>query len=109
MDKLQASNSTSSFPVSGDAHVSRPGAPPEEVLHRFTRGKEKPRGVVWFGARSFWGHLRHLGASAIATDSVDRRDWMTPDKPRDLITRIVGVLGGNLRAGTLIEALDRDL
>lgn len=65
--------------------------------------------MVWFGARSFWGHLRHLIASAIATESVDSRDWMTPDEPQALVARIVTVLGGDGSAPTLLEALDRDL
>ncbi|MEX2264783.1 MAG: hypothetical protein WD696_22705 [Bryobacteraceae bacterium] len=87
----------------------RPGSALKGVIRRFTRGKEHPRGVVWFGARSFWGHLRHLIASAIATESIDSRDWMTPDEPLALVARISGVLGGNPNATTLIEALGRDL
>ena len=65
--------------------------------------------MVWFGARSFWGHLRHLIASAIASESVDSRDWMTPDEPQALVARIAKVLGGDESAPTLLEALDRDL
>jgi hypothetical protein len=65
--------------------------------------------VVWFGARTFWGHLRHLIASAIATESIDSRDWMTPDEPRALLGRITEVLGGNPLAATLSEAVGRDL
>jgi hypothetical protein len=65
--------------------------------------------VVWFGARSFWGHLRHLIASAIATDSIDSRDWMTPDDPNTLTARITALLGGNISATSLIDALGRDL
>jgi hypothetical protein len=87
----------------------RPGPPPEAVIRRFTRGKEHPRGVVWFGAWSFWGHLRHFIASAIATENIDSRDWMTPDDPHALVARITGVLGGNIRATSLIEGLGRDL
>ena len=40
--------------------------------------------MVWFGASSFWGHLRHLFSAAIATENIDSRDWMTPDEPRAL-------------------------
>jgi hypothetical protein len=65
--------------------------------------------VVWFGAWSFWGHLRHFIASAIATENIDSRDWMTPDDPRALVARITGVLGGNIQAASLIESLGRDL
>ncbi len=52
------------------------------VRTRFVRGRERPRGVVWFGAGSFWGHLRHFVAAAIATEDVDSRDWMTAQIPR---------------------------
>jgi hypothetical protein len=89
--------------------VARPGAVPEGVILRFRRGRERPRGVVWFGATSFWGHLRHLVASAIAAESVDSRDWMTPDEPAAMLARVAEVLGGDPRAATLVEALGRDL
>jgi hypothetical protein len=92
-----------------DASVLRPGLPPQGVLRRFTRGKEHPRGVVWFGVRSLWGHLRHLIAAAMATENIDSRDWMTPDEPRDLLARIAERLGGDPRAPTLTGALGRDL
>ncbi len=51
-----------------------------------------PRAIAWFGFSSFWGHLRHLLASAIATDSVDSRQWMVPEAPGDLLGRIAAVL-----------------
>jgi len=38
----------------------RPVPVSARVVGDFVRGTEEPRGVVWFGARSFWGHLRHL-------------------------------------------------
>jgi hypothetical protein len=87
----------------------RPGPAPAATLGRFTRGHERPRGVVWFGARSFWGHLRHLIASAIASENIDSRDWMTPDDPADLRARILELLGGDPAAPSLIEGLGRDL
>jgi hypothetical protein len=89
--------------------LSRPEAAPEGVIRRFTRGREHPRGVVWFGARSFWGHLQHFIAAAIATENVDSRDWMTPDEPADLRARIATLLGGDPGASSLVEALGRDL
>jgi hypothetical protein len=58
---------------------------------------------------SFWGHLRHLVASAIATEDIDSRDWMTPDAPSELCARVARVLGGDPSASTLVEALGRDL
>lgn len=76
---------------------------------RFTRGKASPRGVVWFGVSSFWGHLRHFISAAIATEDIDSRDWMTPDTPRELCTQVVRVLGGDERAETVVEALGRDV
>jgi hypothetical protein len=68
--------------------------------------------VVWFGVRSFWGHLRHFLAAAIATEDVDSRDWMTADDPWELKARVASALGaGTASAGevSLVEALDRDL
>lgn len=64
---------------------------------------------MWFGFRSFWGHLRHFVASAIATEDVDSRDWMTPDEPSELVARIARTLGGDARKPTLVEALGRDV
>jgi hypothetical protein len=82
---------------------------PEGVLRRFTRGKEHPLGVVWFGASSFWGHLRHFFASAVATENVDSRDWMMVDEPDALMARIVEVLGGEPGASSLTRAVGRDV
>jgi hypothetical protein len=82
-----------------------PGPP-----HRwFVRGGERPRGVTWYGARSFWGHLRHLAASAIATEDIDSRDWMTPDDPAELVARIAAELGAPRAARTVSEVLGRDV
>ena len=58
----------------------------------FRRGRESPRAIAWFGFSAFWGHMRHLLASAIATDNVDSRQWMTPEQPADLLARAIGVL-----------------
>lgn len=102
----QSSCSDRSAPATG---VTRPAPAPEEIIRRFTRGREKPKGVLWFGATSFWGHLRHFIAAAIATQSIDARDWMTPDDPEDLLRRISEQLGGKPRARTLSEAVARDL
>src|SRR5215470_8886408 len=87
----------------------RPAPVSARVVGDFVRGTEPPRGVVWFGARSFWGHLRHFISAAIATESIDSRDWMTPDDPNAFVARITEVLGGSPRATSLIEAIDRDL
>ncbi len=81
----------------------------DEPRAHFRRGKTKPRGVVWFGLSSFWGHLRHFLASAIATEDVDSRDWMTPDDPEVLVARIANRLGGDASKSTLGECLGRDI
>src|SRR5215472_6282434 len=104
---LESSESESR--VSAIGVTRRPAPVPEGVIRHFTRGKERPRGVVWFGATSFWGHIRHFLAAAIATQSVDSRDWMTPDEPEALLARISELLGGKARARTLSEAVGRDL
>ncbi|MEP7049932.1 MAG: hypothetical protein ABJB12_06245 [Pseudomonadota bacterium] len=59
--------------------------------------------------RSFWGHLRHFLAAAIATEDIDSRDWMTADPPLELCARVAEVLGAGANGGTLIHALERDL
>src|SRR5215475_4898105 len=107
MRHLQPSDPTVLFRGSDDESVARPGPVAEGVVRRFTRGTEHPRGIVWFGATSFWGHLRHLFTSVIATENIDSRDWMTPDEPCALLARIVEVLGGDSKATTLTEALGR--
>jgi hypothetical protein len=87
----------------------RPEPASTVIRRRFRRGGERPRGVVWFGVTSFWGHLRHFLAAAIATEDVDSRDWMTPDTPRELLRLVVDRLGGDTKAPTLLEALRRDV
>src|SRR5262245_27236666 len=107
MRRLQSSDPTPLFRGSGDESIARPGPVAERVIRRFTRGMEHPRGIVWFGATSFWGHLRHLFTAAIATENIDSRDWMTPDEPQALLTRLIEVLGGDSQATTLTEAMGR--
>lgn len=67
------------------------------------------RGVRWYGVLSFWGHLQHFLASAIATNDIDARDWMTPDEPEELARRVLERLGGEPGAGTVADGLGRDL
>ncbi len=75
------------------------------------RGRTRPRAIAWFGFSSFWGHLRHLLASAIATDSVDARQWMVPDPPAELLGRVIAVLGprGAREAATLVSSMGGEL
>lgn len=87
----------------------RPSPVSERLLRQFVRGWERPRGVTWFGAHSFWGHLRHLLAAAIASEGVDSRHWMTPDDPEVLRARIVETLGGDSTAPSLVDGIGRDL
>ena len=82
------------------------GVPPRSS---FTRGREHPRGVSWFGVRSFWGHLQHLIASAIATEDIDSRDWMTADEPGVLVERVARLLGAEHHGRTVTERLGQDL
>ncbi len=82
------------------------------LYQSFVRGRERPRGIVWFGIRSFWGHLRHFVASAIATEDVDSRDWMTPDEPRALaerVSRLLGASTGFSGSGSVTERLGREV
>ncbi|HTM43669.1 MAG TPA: hypothetical protein VL137_01870 [Polyangiaceae bacterium] len=81
----------------------------KRVQQRFVRGRKDPLGVVWFGLGSFWGHMRHFLASAIATEDVDSRDWMNPDEPGELCFRVARQLGATGRTPTLLEALERDV
>ncbi len=93
-----------------DAPPVRPAPAGESPPRRaFVRGTTSPRGVTWLGFRSFWGHLRHLAAAAIATEDIDSRDWMTPDEPGDLAARLSSILGGGSTGDTVLEAIDRDL
>jgi hypothetical protein len=87
----------------------RPERPNLAPRWRFVRGGERPRGVVWFGASSFWGHLRHFASVAIATENVDSRDWMTADDPLELQSRVAQVLGARSTEECLVDALERDL
>ena len=95
---------------------NRPGQAPKPdrvapgaIRRKFSRGRKHPRGVVWYGLRSFWGHLRHLAASAIATEDIDSRDWMTPDEPREFMHRIAAALGGSRHGSTLADCVGRDV
>jgi len=71
------------------------------------RGETYPRAIAWFGFTAFWGHLRHLLASAIATENIDSRTWMIPDAPAALLESVVAVLSarGAKDAPTVAAAL----
>jgi hypothetical protein len=85
-------------------------APSDEAHRAFRRGKKTPRAVPWYGIRSFYGHLWHLVASAIATQDIDSRDWMHPDSPAALTKSVARVLEAALPdAPSVTEAIGRDL
>ena len=73
---------------------------------RCAHGTVRPRAIHWFGLDAFWGHLRHLVASAIATENIDSRQWMIPEPPDALLSRIRAVLSDRANAGeTLAETM----
>lgn len=84
-----------------------------------TRGRKKPRAIAWFGFSAFWGHLRHLVASVIATENIDSRQWMIPEAPDVLLGRVLEIIGPRAtrttaqamaqREGTLAEAMGGDV
>jgi len=57
------------------------------------RGTKKPRAIAWYGFTAFWGHLRHLVASVIATENIDSRQWMIPEAPDVLLGRVLEIIG----------------
>jgi hypothetical protein len=94
-----------------DAPVRPLPAAEDGGKHVFKRGAERPRAVPWFGIRSFYGHVWHLVASAIATQDIDSRDWMHADSPGGLTRAVVRTLGVDATDAnpTVTEALGRDI
>ncbi|MDB4934721.1 MAG: uncharacterized protein JWP87_1693 [Labilithrix sp.] len=93
--------------------------PTDDPGPRVTRGTKKPRAIAWFGFSAFWGHLRHLVASVIATENIDSRQWMIPEAPDVLLGRVLEIIGPRAtrgtaqamaqREGTLAEAMGGDV
>ncbi len=93
--------------------------PTDDRGPRLTRGTRKPRAIAWFGFSAFWGHLRHLVASVIATENIDSRQWMIPEAPDVLLGRVLEIIGPRAtrttahamahRDGTLAEAMGGDV
>lgn len=74
----------------------------------FHQGAHPPFGIRWYGVTSLFGHLRNFVARAIATESVDSRDWMRPHAPATLLEASLGALEvGNPVSDTLVGALGR--
>jgi hypothetical protein len=58
----------------------------------FRQGAHPPFGIRWYGVTSLFGHLRNFVSRAIATESVDSRDWMRPNPPEELLAAAGRVL-----------------
>jgi hypothetical protein len=75
----------------------------------FRRGAHEPYAIRWFGSTALIGHLRHLGAEALASDDLDTRDWMRAQQPGELLDEVARVLGARGGGDTLAERLGRDV
>ena len=73
------------------------------------QGARAPYAVRWYGVTSLFGHFRNFIARAIASESVDSRDWMRPLEANELLARAIRVLGGDDKAPSLVEALGRPM
>jgi hypothetical protein len=74
----------------------------------FKQGAHAPYAIRWYGATSLLGHFRNLIASAIASESVDSRDWMRPLSAEEMCSSVTRALGVADR-GTLLASLDGPL
>ena len=82
--------------------------PVDDAGPRVTRGTKKPRAIAWYGFSAFWGHLRHLVASAIATENIDSRQWMIPEAPDVLLGRVLEIIGPRATRTTAKAMAERD-
>ncbi|MBX3230835.1 MAG: hypothetical protein KIT84_01350 [Labilithrix sp.] len=77
----------------------------------FRQGAHPPFGIRWYGVTSLFGHLRNFVSRAIATESVDTRDWMRPNAPDDLLAHAIRLIHPDAPAPpagkTLTEVLER--
>jgi hypothetical protein len=78
-------------------------------MGRFHRGTHPPFAIRWFGMSALAGHLRHLVATAAASNDLDFRDWMQPDQPAILLDRVCDVLGASTPGSSLTERLGREV
>jgi hypothetical protein len=77
---------------------------------RFHRGAHPPYAIRWFGSTALLGHLRRVAASIVASQAVDTRDWMRPERPHELLGHAGRVLKAPVaEAGSLVERLGRPL
>src|SRR5215813_11502153 len=80
-----------------------------DKMGRFHRGTHPPFAIRWFGMSALAGHLRHLVATAAASNDLDLRDWMQPDQPAILLDRVCEVLGASTSGSNLTERLGREV
>ncbi len=77
---------------------------------RFHRGAHPPYAIRWFGSTALLGHLRRVAASIVASQAVDTRDWMRPERPHELLGHAGRILKAPVPdAPTLVERLGRPL
>jgi hypothetical protein len=74
----------------------------------FKHGAHPPYAIRWYGATSLRGHFRNLVSTAIASESVDSRDWMRPLDAEEMLEGVTRVLGIENK-GNLLASLDRPL
>jgi hypothetical protein len=74
----------------------------------FKQGAHAPYAIRWYGATSLLGHFRNLIATAIASESVDSRDWMRPLDAGAMCSEVTEVLAVENR-GTVLASLGRPL
>ena len=101
---------TAPSPSTGRAAVPLAGRGDSGPPSRFRHGARPPYAIRWFGSTALLGHLRRAAASAIASQAVDTRDWMRPDRPHELLDHAARVLRAPVAdAPTLVERLGRPL
>jgi hypothetical protein len=88
----------------GPVHLDPRGD--REAPRIFKQGAHPPFAIRWYGATSLFGHFRNFVSSAIASESVDSRDWMRPLGADEMLARVTRVLGIASK-GTLVESIDR--
>jgi hypothetical protein len=74
----------------------------------FKQGAHAPYAIRWYGATSLLGHFRNLIATAIASESVDSRDWMRPLTAEEMLASVTRALGVENK-GSLLASLGRPL
>ncbi len=80
-------------PRAGEPVPLRPRGASRPIFETFRQGTHPPYAIRWFGVTSLFGHARHFAASAIASESVDARDWMRPETPEELLREVAEGLG----------------